>query len=372
MSRTVHLHIGLAKSGTTYLQHILQANRTLLEGNGVLFPGPKMSEHFMAALDLSGATFGGHRPAGTDGAWERVSAAANQYPATTLISHEMLAPIPRETIARAVDSLGAADVRVVVTARDFGRQVPAVWQERLKNGSQERYGEFLESLFDSDEGRKHRGGFWRMQSLIGISRRWAEVVGADRLTVVTVPPAGADAGELWRRFAAAVDLPDLDYGFDVEKRNPSLGVVESELLRRLNGHLPELAWPQHVRRVKRRFAEGTLAAASASGRLVVAGEHQQEVALVAEQTIAHLRGLDCRVVGDLEDLRPTFPESDPPTPDWVQESAVLDLALAQLGRYVSRPPAPQPAPGRAAGQRGLVRRFLGRLRGRLRGALDAR
>ena len=47
--------------------------------------------------------------------------------------------------------------------------------------------------------------------------------------------------------------------------------------------------------------------------------------------------------GDLEELRPRFSTSDPPTPDDVAESAVLELALAQLGHFVGRPPAPKPA-----------------------------
>jgi hypothetical protein len=337
------LHIGLAKSGTTYLQHILQANRVLLEENGLLFPGPKMSEHFKAALDLSGAAIGGEQPAGTEGAWTRTVDAANRYPAATLISHEMFAPIVGRTIGRAVRSFDTDDVRVVITARDIGRQVPGVWQERVKNGNQERYRDFLDSMFHSDMGRQRKGAFWRMQYLIDISSRWAEVVGADRLTIVTVPVTGADPDELWRRFGAAVGLPDLDYSLDVGGQNKSLGVVESELLRRLNGHLPELGWPQYVKRVKRRFAEGTLATASTSERLVMPGAYQEEISLIADETIGHVKKLGCHVIGDLEELRPRFSTSDPPTPDDVAESAVLELALAQLGHFVGRPPAPKPA-----------------------------
>jgi len=345
VSRTVYIHIGLAKSGTTYLQHILRANSTLLEQNGVTLP-ETMSGQFKAALDLAGASLVGYRPPGTEGAWARTVEAANKYSGTSLISHEMFAPIRLETIYEAVRSFETGDVRVVITARDFGRQVPAAWQERVKNGSVERYSQFLETLFETDKGRRRQGAFWRMQYLIDISSRWAEVVGADRLTVVTVPPEGADPRELWRRFAVAVGLPDLDYSLDAGPRNPSLGVVESELLRRLNGHLPELARTQYVKRVKRRFAQETLAATSTSERLAVPGGYQEEVRLISDRSVDHLMALGCHVVGDLEDLRPTFSKSDPPTPDVVSESAVLELALAQLGHYISRPPAPKPATDR--------------------------
>jgi hypothetical protein len=367
MSRTVYLHVGLAKSGTTYLQHILQANRDSLEEHGVLFPGPKMSEHFKAALDLSGTAVGGEQPEGTSGAWLRLVEAVNAYPGRAVVSHEMFALATREQIGRAVSSFETTDVRLVVTARDFGRQVPAVWQERIKNGSQERYADFLESIFDSELGRQRRGGFWRMQHLVDVCDRWAEPVGAGRLTVVTVPPAGAEAGELWRRFSRAIDLPELDYQFDTGARNPSLGVVESELVRRLNGRLPDLERPQYVRRVKRRFAEGTLAAASTSARLAVPATYRDEVTRVSEAAIDHLTGMGCRVVGDLAELMPAYHDTDPASPDDVAEGEVLDLALAQLGDQLSRPPsrapaepAPASAPSRSRGRLRSVRDKLTR------------
>lgn len=370
MSRTVYMHIGLAKSGTTYLQHILHANRSLLGDNAVLFPGPKMSEHFMAALDLSGARFRGYAYPEAAGAWARISQAANQHAGPTLISHEMFAPASKDSIDRALTDLDTDDVRVVITSRDIARQIPAVWQERIKNGSEERYSDFLDSILVSEDGQKNKGGFWRQQNLIGISKRWAGPVGPERVTVVTLPQSGSDPRELWRRFAASMDLPDLEYSFDVEGRNQSLGVVESELMRRLNGHIPELPWPQYARRVKRRFAEGTLAAASNSGRLAVPAGYQEAVSLVADRTIKHLEALGCRVVGDLEDLRPVFESSDRPHPDEVEVGAMLGVALAQLGHYISRPPAPKPAtdrtmvPSTTLGSRlgGRLDRFLETLR----------
>ncbi len=379
MSRTVQLHIGLAKSGTTYLQRTLQANRPLLAEHGVLLPGPKMAAHFKAALDLTGAALGGAQPEGTEGAWGRVVAAANQHDGTCLISHEMLALSSADTIRSAVHSFDTDDVRVVITARDFGRQVPAVWQERIKNGSEERFTEFLEMLFSSPQGSKHRGAFWKMQYLIDISDRWAGVVGADRLTVATVPPAGGDPAELWRRFVVAAGLPDLDYAAAAGGRNPSLGVVESELLRRLNGHLPELPWAQYVKQVKHGFAEQTLAAASTSERLTVPRHYQDEVSRISQLTVEHLAASGCRVVGDLAELVPDFPERDPATPDAVSEDDVLRLALAQLGERLVREPTPKAAapaqappenarPKAKATARPSRRRSLAALKARLRGS----
>lgn len=363
MSRTVHMHIGLAKSGTTYVQHLLQANRPLLAENGVLFPGPRMSEHFMAALDLSGARFRGHTYAEAEGAWARLAEQANGHPGSTVISHEMFAPASAEAIHRALESLDTPDVRVVVTARDLARQVPAVWQERVKNGNQERYSDYLDTIFRSPQGRRNQGAFWRQQHLSGIARRWANAVGAERLTLVTLPPSGADPEQLWNRFSSAVELPPLDYSFEVGVRNASLGPVETELLRRLNGHLPELPWPQYVRRVKRRLSEGTLAATSNSGRLVVPPDFRDDVVQEAERTITELRELGCRVIGDLDELRPATRTIDSVLPDEVGTEALLEVALAQLGQHISRPLPPKPSPSK--GHRG--RNLLGAVKARLPG-----
>ena len=38
--KKVYLHIGLHKTGTTYLQNVFRANRKQLDGEDVYFPGP--------------------------------------------------------------------------------------------------------------------------------------------------------------------------------------------------------------------------------------------------------------------------------------------------------------------------------------------
>lgn len=342
----VFLHIGVAKSGTTYLQQVLQANRTLLADARVLLPGERMADHFHAAIDVSGGTYHGHRYATASDAWPKLVAEAAAHDGTTLISHELFAPLARDRIASVVESLGP-NVQVVVTARDLARQVPAMWQERVKNGSKQSYGDYLESIFDSAEGRKRQGGFWRQQHLVGITERWGDVVGPDRLTVVTLPRSGGDPTELWRRFARAVELPDLDYTLEVKRTNYSLGVVESELLRRLNFELAHLPWPQYSRSVKRRFAQGALSAREQSARLAVPDAYVAEIDRLSEEAVDHLRSFGCRVVGDLDDLRPARPvgaQKSPPNPDDVAETALLQLALTHLSSYLANPATKAPNP----------------------------
>ena len=50
--RRVFLHVGLPKTGTTYLQQVVWANRDRLRSAGLFLPGFGHREHLWAALDL--------------------------------------------------------------------------------------------------------------------------------------------------------------------------------------------------------------------------------------------------------------------------------------------------------------------------------
>ena len=76
---------------------------------------------------------------------------------------------------------------------------------------------------------------------------------------MTVPPSGAPRDELWNRFAAAIDLPDVAIELPEAAANSSLGPAEAELLRHVNASLPaDFPWPRYDKTVKRQFAETRL------------------------------------------------------------------------------------------------------------------
>lgn len=49
MARTVFIHVGAPKTGTTYLQDTLWANRETLSNDGVLIPGGRRFAAFHAS-----------------------------------------------------------------------------------------------------------------------------------------------------------------------------------------------------------------------------------------------------------------------------------------------------------------------------------
>lgn len=339
MSRRVYLHVGIAKTGTTYLQRTLFANRALLERHGTRYPGPGLGAHFFGSLDLRGATFQGHSYRRSKGAWGRLVAQANAFTGNTLISHETLAHCDADQIQRAVTSFSTADVRVVVTCRDLGRQLPAMWQEKVKNRSPTQYSSFLSKVVtDWSRAPGPRGSFWRAQHVEGLVGRWAAAVGMTNVRVVTLPPRGAEPMELWNRFARAVDLPDLDYVFAEEGGNSSLGVAAAEMLRRLNPLLDDLLdWPTYDLLVKRGLAVNLLAGPDSSGRLALPAAWHRDVMAIADSTVRFLADSGVTVVGDPQDLRPQLAGPAGRQPSDLDESEVLAVALRVVATLLASP-----------------------------------
>ena len=149
MSPTVYLHIGAPKTGTTYLQDRLGRNASALADHDVHFPSRSAIVspglfHFRAALDLLGQDWGG-APGHAEGSWDALARRVRRKSGTVVISHEILAPAAPDAVARAMQDLGP-DVHVVYTARDLGRQVPAAWQESIKQGRRWRYSSFVRRM----------------------------------------------------------------------------------------------------------------------------------------------------------------------------------------------------------------------------------
>ena len=138
MSRVVHLHIGAPKTGTTYLQDRLMINAAGLAKHGVTIPGPRAGRtdafHFRAALDLLDQDWGGS-PGHAKGAWDAMVRKVGRSDGNVVISHEILAAAKPDKVAKAMNDLAGHEVHIIYSARDLGRQLPAAWQESIKEGS---------------------------------------------------------------------------------------------------------------------------------------------------------------------------------------------------------------------------------------------
>ncbi len=325
MARTVFMHVGVAKTGTTYLQRILWANRDALRTAGLLYPGRRSGDQFVASVDLRNLQLDKFAHLDSQGMWDRLAAEVRGFSGNAVFSHETLARCSGAEVRRVQQSLAPADLRVVLTARDLGRQIPAVWQETIKNRATNSYGDFLHDIFLEPDSGEHKF-FWRPQHVAKVVRRWGRTVGISNVIVVTVPQPEAPRDELWRRFATALEAPAVDLRQPDSTGNVSLGPAEAELLRFVNAALPDdLPWPRYSRVVKRQFAERKLATRS-SERIGVPPNWHAVVRERATETIEYLKSSGCQVVGDLDDLNPVLPTTGVTAPEDVSRDDLLRVA----------------------------------------------
>lgn len=321
MAQRVVLHVGSMKSGTTFLQNLMMANRDLLAERGLLLPGRVWRDQVSGVAEVLGRARVAQAP--EEGSWQRLVDELGAWPGTGLVSMEFLGPSGPQRVERVVGSFPAGTVRVVVTARDLNRQVPAMWQEALKNGRSFGFAEYVTAIRDHDG---PGNVFWREQTVAAMCRRWGAAVGMENVRLVTVPPPGAAPEELWRRFAEAVGV-DPAGAVLPEKENASLGAASAEVLRRLNALVDDLEYPQYAPVVKHRLAKKVLSTRRGS-EPAVGFEVPDWLPGESERMVGRLRELGVPVVGDLADLRPcAVPGADPSA---VPAEEQLEAAVAGL------------------------------------------
>ena len=322
MADRLVLHVGLMKSGTTFIQGRCNANRERLAAQGVLFPGPNWVRQVRAVQDFIEA------PHVERGTWADMRAEIDAHPGTAIVSMEFLGPVRPMRIQKMVEAFPHTELTVVITLRDLGRGVPAMWQESVKNRKSWTWAEYVHGIEKGgdDEAGRH---FWSQQGAARIVRNWAEGVGTQNVVVVTVPPPGAPPELLWDRFAEAAGIKPDDWD-DAPRANESLGAASAQVMRRLNAELSDLSRAAYHRRVKA-FAKHTMVRRKAEEDAIgftVPRWLRNRSRQVGKQIAAS----GVRVIGDLAELEPLDVRGvDPMTVSAEQER---DAAIAGLAIFL--------------------------------------
>ena len=297
---TVFLHIGLMKSGTTYLQRILAKNKKSLKESGLLFPGARWRDQVAGVEEVLGARVA-HHEAST--AWDSLCREVLDFDGDAIISMEGMAVADASQTARIASSFHDRSVRVVATARDLARVVPAQWQESLKNGADLRFDRYLRIITAPGARRLPPAQFfWGLHDLPRILSRWRPHVDPVDLVLVTVPPSGSPPELLWQRFCEAVQLQMDDLDLTV-RRNDSLGSHSAELLRRLNGLRSAGDNRAEKRTIKQLLAKQVLVAHRESEPAITLPQQYSDWASkTSRKLVKEVRGVGPEVVGSLDDL----------------------------------------------------------------------
>lgn len=330
MTKRVLLHVGTPKTGTSYLQDVLFRNKKVLADHDILYPAERFDDQFLAALDLMRLPWGGLETEAV-GAWDRLAEQVRAWPGTAIISHEILATASRSQVGRALESLGHRDgveIHLVLSVRDLVRQIPAEWQENVKHRRTISYARFLEEIQDPQRESRIATWFWGVQEVPDILDRWGHDLPPERVHLVTVPAPGGPPALLWQRFARALGLEGLELDLEAERSNPSLGVPETALLRRINQAVNrDLDPPDYRPLVRELLAHQTLSRRTDSPRLALPPTVHPWAQDLAAAWAGEIKDRGYDVVGDLADLEGAPPAQAWEDPDHPREKQVAGAAL---------------------------------------------
>ncbi len=356
--RRVFLHIGLPKTGTSYLQSIVWSHRDELRAAGVLLPGRERRDHLWASLVVREDANVGRRNQRAPEAWDVLRQEIRGSQGDALISHEFFCSATAEQARAMVGALtdDGAEVHVVVTSREPLSLFTSSWQEHLKNKGTAPISQYAATVSDDPTVIWN----WRALDLRLVLERWGPAVDDPaRLHVITPPGRDQPRDELWARFCSVLGISPA-IATPESFANASMGVVEAETLRRINLSLKGF---------DRAFDRGVwIRSFLADDRLVPRGgepywpgeEQIADCRRRGEAAVAFVRDAGFDVVGDLDAL--LVPASLPERrhPDSVTDTEVaavaVDLVADLLGEVRSRSSSDPSAEARP----GLLRRLRNR------------
>ncbi len=350
----LYLHIGGMKTGTTYLQQLMYANRERLRDARLVLPGETWSRQVRGVQDVM--RLGRRDPhirRQSRGVWQELLAEALADPTSvSLISVEFLSFAGRRGVARVMETLAGVDVRVVLTVRDTSVTLPSQWQTVVHNGGKFSWADYLEHL-PRPQTRplriprltpRPRNEFHRTLNVPRILGAWQQAVPAGSLHVVTVPRVRSEPDELWRRFAGVVGVDPAAATRPPRDTNPSLGYASTELVRQVNRRIGRLPQSEYNWTVKEIVALDVLVTrAGLEGRAPLSRPAYERALAWNRLTRDMVSASGALVTGDLEDL-PVEADRDavarmperPPAPPAEEMLEAAELAAEALRGLIDR------------------------------------
>jgi len=223
------LHIGPHKTGTTSVQGAFHHARRSVAAQGVHYAGP--NRHARQAAQAAATRGSSARRWGSMRAWDSLVGEIRRARGRVVISSEWFADAEPTAAKRLIDDLDPRRVHVVVTLRPLARILASQWQQFVQGGVTIPYEQWLRTIFDeptSGTGKR----FWHRHRHDELIRRWAAVVGFDRLVAVVVDDR--DHAAVLRVFEGLTGLADQTLELVPDRSNRSLTAPEVELVRAMN------------------------------------------------------------------------------------------------------------------------------------------
>lgn len=246
------LHIGMMKTGTTYLQKVFDANRELLESKGFVYPKTGSFNHQSAFYGLCGSDiYWNKKENDLDVKSSKLlldSLAGVRDEQRVVLSSEAISTLDDKGVERLLKKIGTPH-KVILTARNLQKIIPSAWQQYIKGGNLKGYVEFYESFV------RNRGaisGPWRTYAFGEIAGRWSKFCSVDVIVVDDSSPE-----QLWFDFCSSIGLSSEAVVSKVQGResNQSLCMEDVEILKKFVNKV-EVDAPDVDLREKKKLLDG--------------------------------------------------------------------------------------------------------------------
>lgn len=322
------VHIGLPKTGTSYLQTLMWGNPDALSEMGVRMVPATAGAAFALKKALRKLEEDGTGTAKELRQFQRAVQRADEP--SVVISQELLGSASEGQSARLLECFGDREAHLVITLRDLARRLPSTWQQRVKGHIDIDYATFLDDILAE---RGVGQDFARHQDAVGVLRRWTVHFPPERVHVVTIPGSSTDRSLLPTRFGEAVGI-DFDRLDPVSARaNESMDHTQTELVRRINRLTKFPSTKQSL--WARRYLSGQVMAPRRGGSLRAPEHLEPWCREKAEEQIAYIKEQGFTVHGDLEELRPTESSFGPMPPEPSAEE-LLEAAVPAMADLLMR------------------------------------
>jgi hypothetical protein len=224
-------HVGLMKSGTTYIQEILSNNRTILKDLDWSYPGLRLNQQH-SFYSLCGTDIPWVKKEYPESLGKDLLKKLNDKNNNIIVSAEALSSLSEPALEKLFSKVKMPS-RVVFTVRGLLKTLPSAWQQYLKGWGRTSFEEFISRL---SEQRLDMSGFWRTYAYGRAIKKWSKYASVN---VVVVPDKAKTDNDLWMLFSDAAGLPLMNsIKFPEKQPNISLSLEAAKILKNLNKKLP--------------------------------------------------------------------------------------------------------------------------------------
>jgi|GEM_PF-583562 len=243
MKKTIYLHIGYHKTGTTAIQQSLYNHHELLKEQGYFYPimGGKIGHHNIAWELQSMWKF-----SASEGNLQDLLVEIKQNPnSSVIISSERLSRLTRDQIEKLAHAFMNYDVKVIVYLRRQDQLLQSIWSQTVKNGKEKRsFAIWLdEMVFNyAEDNPAYKNSEHKLNYSLTITE-WAEVFGEENIRVRVYDKL---IKNILKDFLTACDMQDMSWVPEPDRNNVSPSIKTLETIRLISN--PLLSLPQDILR----------------------------------------------------------------------------------------------------------------------------